>query len=69
MLKKIQQYFTNSKQTSRTPHGKGCEFVSDLSFSNVEQKAGRDYPTELKFAIVAFCVSLVIVWSKTAYYK
>jgi hypothetical protein len=64
MLKKSQQYFTNSKETPRTPHGKGCEFVSDLSISNEEQKAVRDYPTELKFAIVAFCVSLIIVCSK-----
>jgi hypothetical protein len=49
---------------SRTPHGKGCEFVSDLSFSNVEQKAVRNYPTELKFAVVLFCFSLIIVCSK-----
>jgi hypothetical protein len=60
MFKKSQQYFTNSKETSHTPHGKG----SDLSFSNEEQKGVRVYPAELKFALVAFCVSLIIVCSK-----
>lgn len=64
MFKKSQQYFTNSKETSHTPHGKGCEFESDLSFSNEEQKAVRDYPTELKFSLVAFCFSLIIVCGK-----
>jgi hypothetical protein len=64
MFKKIQQYFTNSKETSRTPHGKGSEFVSDLSLSNEEHKAVRDYPTELKFALIAFTASLIIVCSK-----
>ncbi|XP_023724750.1 uncharacterized protein LOC111873904 [Cryptotermes secundus] len=64
MFRKSQQYFRNSKETSHTPYGKGCEFESDLSFSNEEQKAVRDYPTELKFSLVAFCVSLIIVCSK-----
>jgi hypothetical protein len=64
MFKKIQQYFTNSEETSHSPHDKGCEFVSDSSFSNEERKAVRDYATELKFALVAFCVSLTIVCSK-----
>jgi hypothetical protein len=64
MHKKSEDSFADSKETLHTQHGKGYELVNDSSFSNEKRKAARDYPTELKFAVVAFCVSFIIVCSK-----
>jgi hypothetical protein len=64
MFKKLQEYFTNSKETLHTQHRKGYEFGNDSSFSNEKRETARDYPTELKFAFLAFCVSFIIVCSK-----
>lgn len=63
MIKKGRQYFTNFKEKLHILDAKGCEFDNDLSFSN-EQREARRSSTELKVAVVALCVSCVIVCSK-----
>jgi hypothetical protein len=64
MIKKSQEYFTNFKEKLHISDAKGCEFVNDLSFSNEEQKEARRSSTELKVALIALCVSCIIVCSK-----
>jgi hypothetical protein len=61
---KRQLYFSKYKEESRVQNGKGCESVTDLSFSNEEHKATRGYCTELKLALILFYVSFIIVCSK-----
>ncbi|KAJ4430700.1 hypothetical protein ANN_19291, partial [Periplaneta americana] len=47
-----------------TGHETVNDALNDLSFTSGEQRAIRDYSTELKFALVSFCASFIIVCSK-----